>query len=508
MRARAEHEAYWQIIWRQFKQHKIGVLALFVAALFCVVGIYAPFLAASKPLIVEYQGEWYFPLFRYLFYRGYYTKRIDLFFNLLIFTTLLLPICLLLFRRSRYRLAIACSAFCAAQGVFFLLFAYGSTHNPAFDAALNQAKEKALKSHPLPNWEFDLHYMSPYAKLNLLIHEQILQRQHHILLKYSKQFLQNQAERGSEFQGIPSLWQTERNNEAREMLEQQQLMQNVPKDSDTYAFAQAFIQYILDRRRWIEANLNLLHHEWMPLLRPYHWEDDAGGDSRLNRFLPFWEVTRINNKDLMAALIFGVRISLVVGFLAVTLSLAIGLPVGAFAGYYGGKLDLIVCRMIEVWEAMPTFFMLLMAVAILQSKSIFMVILIIGVFSWTSFSRYIRGEFFKQRNLSYVEACRALGLNDGRIMFSQIMPNALPPVLTLLPFAIMAAISTEAGLSFLGLGEEGSCSWGILMAEGRSAFPAQSYLLWPPAILLTILLVAIALAGDALRDAMDPKMEI
>src|SRR5262249_28525982 len=179
---------------------------------------------------------------------------------------------------------------------------------------------------------------------------------------------------------------------------------------------------------------------------------------------------------------------------------------GALAGFYGGTFDIIVSRLLEIWEGMPTFFMLLMAIAILQNKSIFLVIAIIGIFGWTTFSRYIRGEFFKQRNLPYIEACRATGLPDHRIIFSHILPNAIPPVLTLLPFAIMGAITSEAGLSFLGLGEEGSCSWGVLMDEGRSAFPSESYLLWPPAILLTVLLVSIAIVGDTLRDAFDPKL--
>jgi len=142
----------------------------------------------------------------------------------------------------------------------------------------------------------------------------------------------------------------------------------------------------------------------------------------------------------------------------------------------------------------------------LQSKSIFLVIIVIGLFGWTGFSRYIRGEFFKQRNLPYVEACQSLGFRDNYIIFKHILPNAIPPVLTLLPFAVMGAITSEAGLSFLGLGEENSCSWGVLMDEGRTAFPAESYLLWPPAILLTVLLVAIAIVGDSLRDTLDPKL--
>ena len=103
-------------------------------------------------------------------------------------------------------------------------------------------------------------------------------------------------------------------------------------------------------------------------------------------------------------------------------------------------------------------------------------------------------------------ACKSLGYNHPKIMFSHILPNAIPPILTLLPFSMMAAITSEAGLSFLGLGEEGSTSWGVLMDEGRSVFPAESYLLWPPAILLTALLICIALIGDVMRDAIDPKM--
>ena len=188
----------------------------------------------------------------------------------------------------------------------------------------------------------------------------------------------------------------------------------------------------------------------MPLVRPFHWEDDAGGRSEpLNQHVHFWELTRINRKDLTAALIFGVRIS---GrrHLGRSLALVIGLPIGAFAGYYGGTFDIIVSRMLEIWEAMPTFFMLLMVVAITQSKSIFLIIAVIGIFGWTGFSRYLRGEFFKQRNLPYIEACRAQGFNDSRIIFSHIFPNAIPPVLTLLPFAVMGAITSEAGLSFLG----------------------------------------------------------
>lgn len=497
-----DDDSYWMMVWRQFYQLMLGKVALLVVIIFCLVGIYAPFLAASKPLIVQYHGEWYFPLFRYLFYSGYYTKRLDIFFNLLMFT---LPIAILgvVFLRHRKKITVAfLSIVLILQLSFFIYFAYGPVHDPAFDLALSNQRQESLRSHPLPSWDFDLHYMTPYSRLNLVLRYQQRYLQQQRLEKYSRFYDPQNL-----FKGLSTLWQTERDNEEKEIKRLNDHLAKEEKSDRAYAYTLASIQYILDKRAWLQSQQQLLHYEVMPLIRPFHWEDDAGGDQSLNQHVPFWELTRINRKDLMAALIFGVRISLVVGILSVGLALIIGLPIGALAGYYGGRFDIIVSRLLEIWEAMPTFFMLLMVVAITQSKSIFLVILTIGIFGWTTFSRYIRGEFFKQRNLPYTEACRALGYHDSKIIFSHILPNAIPPVLTLLPFAIMGAITSEAGLSFLGLGEEGSCSWGVLMDEGRSAFPSESYLLWPPAILLTVLLVAIAMVGDAFRDALDPKMQ-
>jgi len=491
-----EDDPYWVMVWRQFYKRKLGKAAFFVVILFCLVGVYAPFLASSKPIIVNYDGQWYFPLFRYLFYRGFFTKNLDIFFNLFIFT---LPAALaaIVLLRHRYKLLLGTLlSLVFLHCGLFIYFAYGPVRDPAFNSALTTARQQALLSKPLPTWDFDLKFMSPYARLNTAVRYQQRLAQQKRLERYQKFFPEKD---------VPTLWQEDRNTEEAELHRLQKVLDTASPSSEEYAHAKASRQYILDKRAWLTAQLPLLKHEVMPLVSHFHWEDDAGGSQRLNQHLPFWELTRINRKDLTAALIFGVRISLVVGILAVALALAIGLPIGALAGYYGGTFDIIVSRMLEIWEAMPTFFMLLMVVAITQSKSIFLIIAVIGFFGWTGFSRYLRGEFFKQRNLPYIEACRAQGFTDSRIIFSHIFPNAIPPVLTLLPFAVMAAITSEAGLSFLGLGEEGSCSWGVLMDEGRSAFPGESYLLWPPAILLTILLVAIAMVGDFFRDALDPK---
>lgn len=490
-------DSYWLMIWKQFYKHRLGRYAFYVVVLFCLAGVYAPFLASSKPLVVQYNGEWFFPLFRYLFYRGYYTKGLDLFFNLLIFT---LPLGLLSFWLFRKRPKVLTSSLVTLIliqiGLFFIFF-LGPSQDPASDINLSRKRQQALASKSLPDWNFDLKFMTDYAKLNLVLnYQQRLAQQKHLENYIPKEQMQSAA----------TLWQQNWLNEERELQRQRNILSSSIATDAARKRAEANIKYLMQKRSWLNEQLNLLKYEINPLIRPFHWEDDAGGDQNLNSLVSFWDLTRINRKDLVAALIFGVRVSLVVGILSVLIALSVGLPIGAVAGYYGGSFDIVVSRLLEIWEAMPTFFMLLMVVAITQSKSIFLVISVIGLFGWTSFSRYIRGEFFKQRNLPYIEACRATGFGDRRIIFSHILPNALPPVLTLLPFAIMGAITSEAGLSFLGLGEENSASWGVLMDEGRTAFPSQSYLLWPPAILLTILLVAIALVGDSLRDALDPKM--
>lgn len=493
-------DTYWQSLWKQFKNHRYGYVSLYVVLLFCLVGVYAPFLASSKPFWVYYDGAWYFPLFRYLFYKGFYTKSIDLFFNLLIFFLPVGLIVWMLLRQRRNICIMAMAALAILCAGCFVYFAFAPRKDPASSLKLMQERRQALQAQSLPDWDFDLRYMTPYAKLNLVLREkrwlvqnENLERYQHIYSEYYNTV-------------IPTLWQEEVSNEREDDARQKEAMAASKPGTAHYQYAQAKLNYNQDRRRWIMENIPKLKYEAMPLIRPFHWEDDAGGEQSLNQFLPWWDLTRINRKDLVAALIFGVRISLVVGITAVGIALVIGVPVGAQAGFYGGTFDIIVSRLLEIWESMPTFFMLLFVVAVTQSKSIFLVIAIIGLFGWTTFSRYIRGEFFKQRNLPYVEASKALGFNDAYVMFFHILPNAIPPVLTLLPFAIMGAITSEAGLSFLGLGEEGSCSWGVLMDEGRRAFPGESYLLWPPAILLTILLVAIALVGDALRDALDPKL--
>ncbi|MCB1119345.1 MAG: ABC transporter permease, partial [Chlamydiia bacterium] len=422
---------------KRFQTHRLGVFCLGIVLLFGIVGLFAPFFASNKPLMVWYNGTLYFPLFRYLLYHGFYTKWLDIFFNVL---ALLVPFWLLL---GRFVVLPAC--------LLLLLF-------PVKDPAFQPSTASTL------DWQAEWNQSSAYTRLNLLLNRVRNQRQNEHLLRYApdyarvsvKRWLTQAVQRkksdllrsGVSPDQLPPQSQLEEKvlqETAPEVIEEITALPTLWNQERLFVLErlkwgdQEEQTYWLEREQFLQSEVEKVGFALWPLLSHFHWEEDAGGNELLNQQVAWWDLTRINRKDLIAALIFGVRISLTVGILAVSLALLIGVPIGAFAGYFGGKWDITVSRLLEIWEAMPTFFMLLMIVAITQSKTIFLVIAVIGFFGWTSFSRYIRAEFFKQRNLPYVEACHSMGFSNRYIMFHHLLPNAIPPVLTLLPFSIMGA---------------------------------------------------------------------
>ncbi len=213
-------------------------------------------------------------------------------------------------------------------------------------------------------------------------------------------------------------------------------------------------------------------------------------------------------RDVLSRLIHGSRISLSVGFVSVAIAVSIGLFLGSLAAYHGGWLDFFISRFIEIVICFPTFLLILTIVAFLEKRSIFNIMLVIGLTGWTGVARLVRGQVLGQRKMDYVAAARALGASHWRIIFRHLLPNSIAPVLVAATFGVAGAILTEAGLSFLGFGvQPPTPSWGELLNQAR-AWPSGYWWLtvWPGvAIFLTVTIYN--LVGEGLRDALDPRLK-
>ncbi|RMG00329.1 MAG: ABC transporter permease [Planctomycetota bacterium] len=210
-------------------------------------------------------------------------------------------------------------------------------------------------------------------------------------------------------------------------------------------------------------------------------------------------------RDVFVRMLYGLRVSLTIGFVAVGIYISIGIVLGALAGYFGGAVDILISRLIEVMLLFPTFFLVLTLVG-LVGQNIFIIMVVIGLTGWPTIARLIRGEVLKQRSIDYVQAARALGASHSRIIFRHILPNALSPAMVAAPFGIAGAIITEAGLSLLGFGVAPPApSWGVLLRLGNENYHYWWLVVFPSlAIFYTV--TVFNLVGSGLRDAMDPRL--
>ncbi len=214
--------------------------------------------------------------------------------------------------------------------------------------------------------------------------------------------------------------------------------------------------------------------------------------------------TDSGGRDIFARMIYGTRIALSVGVIAVSIYITIGIILGALAGYYGGKIDLIISRIIEIMLCFPVFFLILTLSGFIQDRSIFHTMLLIGITRWTSPARLIRAEFLKNKQMDYVHAAKALGFSRFHIIFKQILPNSIAPVLVTATFGIAAAVIVESSLSFLGLGDPTVPSWGEILTIGRMERRLNMILI--PGFGIFFLVSMFNLLGEGLRDALDPKL--
>ena len=211
------------------------------------------------------------------------------------------------------------------------------------------------------------------------------------------------------------------------------------------------------------------------------------------------------SRDLFTRLLYGARISLSIGFLAVGISVTIGTLLGAVAGYLGGWFDFVVMRLVDLFMAFPRLVLLIAIVALFDS-SIFLIIVALALTQWPFMARVVRGEILALKEREFAEAARALGFSRTRIIFKHLLPNALGPLIVAATLGIGNTIILEAGLSFLGLGVQGPMpSWGRMVFDGRSYLLDAWWITTFPGLAIVLIVLAFNLVGDGLRDALDPR---
>jgi peptide/nickel transport system permease protein len=212
-------------------------------------------------------------------------------------------------------------------------------------------------------------------------------------------------------------------------------------------------------------------------------------------------------RDVLARMIHATPLAILIGFVSMGVAAVIGLTIGSVAGYKGGKWDLALSRLIEVFICVPAFYVILVVLTLAKEPSIWNVMVVLGVFGWTGIARYARAEFMKQKNLDYAIAARALGEPTRRIIFRHLLPNSLTPVLVVVAFGVANAIFVESGLSWLGFGvQPPTPTWGNILREGYNNLRVAPHLIFPPSVAIFVAVLTLNLIGDALRDVTDPRL--
>jgi peptide/nickel transport system permease protein len=209
-------------------------------------------------------------------------------------------------------------------------------------------------------------------------------------------------------------------------------------------------------------------------------------------------------RDVLAGILHGARVSVLIGAASTAVGLSIGIVIGAVAGYVGGRTDDLLVRLIEVFQTFPPFLLVIVLVSITE-PSVVTITLAIGIVSWPSIARLVRAEFRSLRERDFVLAAQSLGYPTGRIIFREILPSAMAPVIVTASVMVATAILSESALSFLGLGDPNLVSWGSMIGAGRDQLRTAWYLVALPGTALVLCVLSLNLLGDGLNDALNPR---
>jgi peptide/nickel transport system permease protein len=246
-----------------------------------------------------------------------------------------------------------------------------------------------------------------------------------------------------------------------------------------------------------------------PLIAPF--DPAEQGDIILTRYLsPSSQHLMGTDKfgrDIFSRVLYGARISLSIGFIAVGISITLGVLIGALAGYFGKMVDTVLMRFTDMMLSFPRLVLLIVVIAMFENSSIWLVVVILGLTGWMGTARIVRGEVLSLREREFVQAAVALGMGHTRIIFRHVVPNTLAPVIVSATLGIGLTILTEASLSFLGLGvQPPTPSWGNMVSDGRDALVSAWWIATFPGLAIVVTVVAFNLLGDGLRDALDPRL--
>ena len=241
------------------------------------------------------------------------------------------------------------------------------------------------------------------------------------------------------------------------------------------------------------------------VISPYHPDDINVKAILLAPSMQHWMGTDGLGRDVLSRMLHGGRISLLVGLVAVGISTAIGIVLGAIAGYYRGWVDTVIMRLVDVMLSIPSFFLILAVIAFL-TPSIINVMIVIGLTSWMGVTRLVRAEFLSLSSREFLLASRTLGARDARLIFTHLLPNSLTPIIVSAVLGVAGAVLMESGLSFLGLGVQApQASWGNILTDGKDYIQFAWWLSLFPGLAILITVLGYNLLGEGLRDALDPR---
>lgn len=244
-----------------------------------------------------------------------------------------------------------------------------------------------------------------------------------------------------------------------------------------------------------------------PFISPYGPNEINAWDVLSPPSVKHWFGTDELGRDVLTRIIYGARISLLVGFVAAGIAVLIGSVLGLMAGYYGGWVDNLLMRIVDIMFCFPTFFLILAVITFLR-PSIWYIMIIIGLTGWMGVARLVRAETLTIREMEYIMAARCIGCSDRRIIFRHILPNAISPALVAATLGVAGAILTESALSFLGIGVlPPTPSWGNILTSGKDYIEFAWWLSLFPGLSILVTVLAYNLLGEGIRDALDPRVK-